>query len=59
MIYRISPISPGLAKDRTLMTRITRMTPIQPIITTHHDVVADIVDIFIIAFSWFHVKVFE
>jgi len=53
------PISPSLllAKDRTLMTRITRMTPIQPIITAHDHVITNVINLFIVVLSGFNVKV--
>lgn len=41
------------------MARIARMTSVQPIFSTHDDIVADIVDLVVISLSWLYVEVFE
>jgi hypothetical protein len=56
MIYPSGPSS-VLTKDRTFMTRITRMTLIQSIITTHDHIVTNVIDLFIIVLSGFDVDV--
>jgi len=58
MIYPSAP-SCHLTKDRTLMSRITRVTPIQPIITTHDYIVTNVVDLLVIILSGFNVEVGE
>ena len=41
------------------MCRITGMTLVQSIITTHDDIVADISDFFVVRLSWLDVELVE
>jgi hypothetical protein len=47
------------SKDHTLMSRITRMTTVQTIITTHHYIIANIIDLVIVVFSRFDIDILE